>query len=276
MRLFRAGAGLVLAACCLNVSLLAADFDISPQNGSGSVPHDATQFGDAKQNQGTQSSALLWTAADDVPVWLDAGDVPTAYTLPKYDLRTDFRLYEGGGIMGKAYIGLFSRFFVGGAANLRQFVGPGHLTLGRDDAQIVARLALLTDNGICPALAVGWDGPSYDRSRAKGLYAALSKQLVGDPFLIEVHGGLNAGPDIGSFTPDRDLRADAAVTASFRNYGVFSSLDEMLDTEGPRWNAGLQATFAPITLALEFQDLASVRPDTPVSRVLRGSWNGSF
>jgi len=213
---------------------------------------------------------------DDLPVWLDAGDVPTAYTLPKYGLRTDFRLYEGGGIVGKAYIGLFSRFFIGGAVNVPNFVGAGPIHMTNDDAQVLARLQLLAEDVDVPALSVGWDGPAYDRSEAKGLYISASKQVAVDPCVVQFHGGVNAGTDLESFVADRNLRADGAMTVSYRNFGAFTSLDEIFHPSGPRWCAGLQATFDPITVGLEFQDLASVRPDTLPSRLIRLAWNGNF
>jgi hypothetical protein len=224
----------------------------------------------------SHATPLVSLSTDETPVWLDAGDVPTAYTLDKYDLRTDLRFYDRGGILGKAYIGLFPRFFVGGAADLPQFVGSGPLQMTRDDAQVLARLALLTEDGAVPQLSAGWDGPSYDRSAAKGLYLVASKQAAVDPCVVQFHGGLNAGTQLESFNADHDLRGSGAMTVSFHNFGAFTSLDEILDPSGPRWSAGLQATFDPITLGLEFQDLASVRPDTPVSRLLRVAWNGRF
>jgi hypothetical protein len=279
------GAGLFLAALALSVACAAADFEIAPENGSGSVPHDATQP-DVTPVPGTQvpvdpaparqsDDSFGLSPEDDTPVWLSAGDVPTAYLMPKYGLRTDFRFYDGGGILGQAYLGLFSRFFVGGAANVPDFVGSGHLTMTRDDAQVLARLALLTEDKGIPALSVGWDGPTYDRSIAKGLYVVASKQVAVDPCVVQFHGGVNAGTELETFN-DHDLRASGAMTVSFRNYGAFTSIDEILNPVGPRWCAGLQASFDPITLGLEFQDLASVRPDTPVSRLLRVAWNGRF
>jgi hypothetical protein len=283
--MFGVGLGLLSAALALTVTAAAADFDLAPQDGSASVSHDATQSEDSNLAPGTQvppagsglqAEDLGTLTPDELPVWLDAGDVPTAYTLPKYGLRTDFRLYEGGGIVGKAYIGLFSRFFIGGGVNVPNFVGAGPIHMTNDDAQVLARLQLLAEEGDVPAIAVGWDGPAYDHSEAKGLYVSASKQVAVDPCVVQFHGGVNAGTDLESFVGKRDLRADAAMTVSYRNYGAFTSLDEILYPSGPRWCAGLQATFDPITVGLEFQDLASVRPDTLPSRLIRLAWNGNF
>ena len=257
--------GLALAACVAGRAW-GADFDIAPGgSGSASAPSSDRGAGDP-----------AWIAPADVPVWLDAGDVPTAYMPGKYALRTDMRFYDGGGVLGKAYLGIFSRLFVGGALDLPNFVGPGNLTLNRDQSQVLARLAVLTESRDVPALAVGWDGPSYFRTPAKGLYVAASKLLLTDPCVLEVHGGVDSGENIQAFAPDRDLRADAAVTASVGYVGAFTSLDDVLDPLGPRWCAGVQVTLDPVTLGLEFQDLASVRPGVQTSRLLRVSWNGTF
>lgn len=255
---------LVLALACLAAEGRAADFEIGPQDSHGSV-----------SDSGTATTETMGIAPADVPVWLDAGDVPTAYLLKKYDLRTDFRLYEGGGILGKAYLGLFPRFFIGGAADMRDFLGPGPIEMTRDDAQVLARLALLLEDEAVPAVSIGWDGPAYDRGTAKGLYLAVSKEVPTSLCFVQFHGGLNSD-NVSSFVATRDLRASAAVTTAFHNYGVFTGLDGILDPLGPRWAAGLEAYFSPITLGLEFRDIASMRPDTPMSRLLRVAWNGRF
>ena len=78
------------------------------------------------------------------------------------------------------------------------------------------------------------------------------------------------------FQANRDLRASFGVTTAVHNVGLFTEVDEVLNAAGSRWNAGLQAYFSPITLGLEFRDLASIRPSTPVSRLLKVSWNGRF
>ncbi|HTB22871.1 MAG TPA: hypothetical protein VK914_09210 [bacterium] len=282
-------AAFLSAALAMGAACSAADFDMAPEDGGGAVSRSATPSADlspvpgtqvppdqAGQDQSDQDEDKGSLGPAEVPVWLSAGDVPTAYTLPKYGLRTDVRFYDGGGVYGQAYLGLFSRFFVGGAANVPDFVGAGHIQMTRDDAQVLARLQVLAEDGGVPALSLGWDGPGYDRSANKGLYVSASKQVAADPCVVQFSGGLNAGPQLEAFAADRDLRASGAMTLSFRNVGAFTSLDEMLAPHGPRWCAGIQASFDPVTLGLEFQDLASVRPDTPVSRLLRVAWNGSF
>jgi hypothetical protein len=145
----------------------------------------------------------------------------------------------------------------------------------RDDAQLLARFAVLEEDESIPALAIGWDGPAYDNEQAKGLYLSASKEIPTSVGFIQFHGGLNSA-EVGNFVASRDLRASAAVTTAVYNYGLFTNLDDVLDPLGPRWCAGINGTFSPITLGLEFRDLASERPNTPVSRLLRVTWVGQF
>lgn len=213
--------------------------------------------------------------APAVPVDLQAGDVPTAYSLRKYGLRTDFRFHSGGGILAKAQLGLFPRFMLGGGVVLRRFIGSGELDLRRDDAQLLARLQVLAEDEALPALALGWDGPAYEHGEAKGLYLALSKEIPTPLAFLQVHGGLNSAV-VEEFVGTRDLRASFGLSTALRNLGLFTEIDEVLHPLGTRWNAGFSLTFEPITLGLEFRDLASLRPGVPVSRLLRVSWDGRF
>lgn len=243
-------------------SLRAADFEIGPQD-SGA------------ETASSSAGSDFGIPAPEVPTDLEAGDVPTARMLRKYDLRTDLKFHGGGGILGKAYLGLFPRFFLGGAVELRNFIGSGDLHLTRDDAQLLARLQVIKEDDVFPAFSIGWDGPAYERGEAKGLYLVLSKELPTKVAFISFSGGLNTA-NVETFVGSRDLRASFAVTTAYRNIGLFTEVDEVLHPLGSRWNAGFRVTLAPITLGLEFRDLASQRPATPVSRLLRISWAGHF
>ncbi|MGH7442739.1 MAG: hypothetical protein ACREKE_08720 [bacterium] len=280
------GLGLLLLG--LAARSRAADFDISPQAGSTPVPGVLSQSQINAIPGGSTVNAIdrdwsearlrvepgLWT--DDVPVWLQAGDLPTADNLTPNGFRADARLYPGGGVLGQLYYAPWSRLLLGLSGNLPGAVGSGPLSLDRDDGQGLARIILLREHRFFPALAVGWDGSNYADVASKGLYAVASKEVHADPVFLQVHLGADSGPQVRSFYGRRDLRGFGAVTASWRCLGVFSSLDEALDPGGPRWCAGLEASAGPVTVGLEFQDLGGLRTDTPASRLLRLSWNGSF
>lgn len=259
---------LLLGLFLTPLALGAADFEIGPTEGE-----PAARPAQPKHHAAEDDSVGIPPA--EVPDFIQAGDVQTAYGLKKYELRTDLRFHDGGGILGKAYLGLFSRFFLGGAVELRNAIGTGDVHLYRDDAQLLARLLVLKEDEAIPALAIGWDGPAYERGTAKGLYVVLSKELATSFAFVQFHGGVNSA-NVEQFRADRDLRASFAVTTAVHNVGLFTEVDEVLDPIGSRWNAGFQVYFSPITLGLEFRDLASARPYTPVSRLLKVSWNGRF
>lgn len=254
------------ATLCL-ASLRAADFEIGPQDGAGAAIGEDTEA--------PRPKAVRGLPAADVPTPLSAGDIPTAYGLRKYEMRADFGFYEGGGILGKAYLGLFPRFTLGGAANVRGFIGSSDLKMGRDDAQLLAKLMAIEEDESVPAIALGWDGPAYDRGEAKGLYLAVSKEVPTALGFIQLHAGLNSA-NVESFVGSRDLRANAGLTGAIKNFGFFTSVDEVLHPVAPRWGVGLQGHFAPITLALEWRDLASGRANLPSTRLLRVGWVGRF
>lgn len=258
----RLRAALILLLAFTVSGLPAADFEIGPADAAGSSDEasEPRDFG-------------LPAAA--VPMNLEAGDVQTAYSLKKYALRSDFKFHDGGGILAKAYLGIFPQLMLGGAAELRNFIGSGPLSLTRDDAQLLARLQVLREDNSIPSLAIGWDGPAYERGEAKGLYVAFSKELPTSLAFIQLHAGVNTA-NVEGFVANRDLRASGALTTAFNNVALFTEVDEVLHPRGSRWNAGLNATFSTITLGLQFRDLASPRPNTPVSRLLRVSWNSRF
>ena len=256
----------------LSQTLAAADFEIGPQDsGRSTAPSNNSGPG-----SGLSSPAQVHTALpSDYPVRIDAGDVPTAYGLDKYELRTDLRFFDGGGIMAKAYLGIFQRFFIGGAADLRNAIGSGPLSMTRDDAQLLARLLVLLEDAEIPSVAIGYDGPAYEHSAARGLYLAVSKEFPTSLAYFQVHGGLNTG-QVDQFNADRDLRASLALTTAIQNVGLFTELDEVLAPQGGRWNSGLEVNFNPIIIAVELRDMGAIRPDTPMSRLLRLSYNGRF
>lgn len=240
----------------------AADFEIGPDKAESSdapARKPASRFGDAPA----------------APRPIEAGDIPTAYGLLKYETRADVRFYEGGGILGRAWLGLFPRFFIGGGANVRGFIGSSPLSMTRDDAQLLARLIVLEEDEAVPGLALGFDGPSYERGTAKGLYLSGSKEFPTALGFFQAHAGLNSA-EVQNFVGDRDLRAFGALTTTFGVVTCFTEVDEVLDKRGSRWNAGLRAWFEPISLGVELRDLGSARANTPVSRLLRVAYVGRF
>ena len=145
----------------------------------------------------------------------------------------------------------------------------------RDDAQLLGRLVLLTEDESIPAVALGYDGPAYEHGTARGVYLSASKEVPTSLAYFQVHAGVNSG-QVDTFKADRDLRASAALTTAIHDVGAFTEIDQVLDPIGPRWNAGLEFNFSPIVVALELRDLGGFRPGTPVSRMLRLSYTGQL
>ena len=255
---------LALACLTLGQAALAADFEIGPTENAS--PAEAAP---------SHRSPAGGMPPADVPTPIAAGDIPTAYGLKKYEMRADFGFYDGGGILSKAYLGLFPQFYIGGAANVRGFIGSSELKMVRDDAQLLAKLVAVKEDESIPAIAIGWDGPAYDRGEAKGLYLAVSKEVPTAVGFLQFHGGLNSA-NVESFVGNRDLRASAAMTGAIYNVGFFTGVDEVLHPVAPRWSLGFEGHFAPITLGLEWRDLASGRGDLRSTRLLRVSWVGRF
>jgi hypothetical protein len=250
----------------------AADFEIGSQDDAAPLAGDLLP-----SRRGTlpsSGSATVGFPGVRIPPQLELGDLPSAFMASKYALQTDLKFHAGGGILAKATLGIFRRFHIGGAVELRNFIGSGDMRFGRDDAQLLARLQVLEESNAWPALALGWDGPSYEFGELRGLYLAVSKRFATRLAIFALHGEVNSSR-VESFVGSRDLRAGAGASAALGNTLLFTELDEGLNPSGPRWNAGLRATWEPITLGLEFRDLASLR-GFPASRLLRVSWLGRF
>jgi len=244
-------------------SVPAADFEISPAEDEAS-PAATSSFVSGGSG-----------AAFAQPVTIDLGDLPTAYAMPKYGLRADLRFHESGGILAKVHLGIFSRLFIGGALNTRNVIGSGTVPLTREDAQVLARLIVLPEGPEWPGLALGWDGPAYERGEGKGLYAVASKQWSSGPALFQLHAGANSEV-VDYFEASRDLRAFAGASLAIDKAQAYTTLDEGFHPTGLRWNAGLLVHFNPISLGLEFRDLSSPRNNLPTSRLLRVSYDGHF
>jgi hypothetical protein len=165
---------------------------------------------------------------------------------------------------------------VGGAANVAGFIGSGILKTSREDFQLLARLLVLKEEAKVPALALGWDGPAYERGELRGLYLVLSKEFSTALGYWQLHASANTGK-VEQFVGD-DLRGAVAASTTLSNLTFFTELDEIRhkNPDGPRWNAGLQAWFDPISLGIEFRDLGVLRTDVQVTRLLKVSWVGSF
>jgi hypothetical protein len=237
----------------------------------------ALEFEGSAEPKAAPAAASQATAEATVPRLIDAGDVPTAYGLLKYELRGDVRFYPGGGILTKVNLGIFPRLMMGGALDVPGLVGAGPVTLVRENASLLVRVLALKEDERIPGLVLGWDGPAFSNAELRGLYFALSKELKTALGYFQLHGGMNSGANLdNNWRGDRDLRGFAALSTTFRVVSLFVEADEIGNLAGLRLNAGLRAFFDPISLGVEFRDLGATRSNVPSSRLLRVSYTGLF
>ena len=236
----------------------------------------ALEFEESKADSSPKTASKNGGSESSLPRLLDAGDVPTAYTLLKNEVRVDERFFPGGGLLSKVNLGIFSRLMLGGALDVPGLVSAGPVTLQREDASLLVRLLALPEDEQLPAISLGWDGPAYGPGELRGLYLSLSKEFGTPLGFFQVHGGLNTSNVDNGWQINRDLRGSAALTSSFRQATGFFEADEIGNAAGPRLNGGLRVFFDPISLGLEFHDVGATRNGAPSWRVLRASYTGLF
>jgi hypothetical protein len=252
---------ITLALLLVAGPLAALEFE-SPNASSGAAAAPAGASGGASEAS--------------VPQIIDAGDAPTAYGLLKYEMRTDIRFYSDGGILTKLYLGIYPRFFIGGALNVPSLINAGPVTVTQDDASLLARFIIMKEDATYPAMALGWDGPAYDGGEKRGLYLTASKEFRTPLGFFQAHGGINTAVFDNGWQASQDLRGFAALTSTFRQLTGFCESDEINDPAGPRYNAGIRFFFDPISLGLEFRDIGATRAGIASSRMLRVSYSGLF
>ncbi len=257
---------LLILFLSLALGLPAADFVV--ENGSNGPSEQAAE--DSNPIQRLSNSH----AAAEFPAMTEAGDVPTAYMLGKYELRGDLRLYQGGGVYPKVSLGIFPWLSIGGGFSADNVIGAGTPRMDPDSAKASFKLKLLDDSRGWPGLAVGWDGPAYDTTHLRGLYATLSKEVATSLGWWQLHVGVNTWAN----WRDRDLRDQgsgyAAITALFRGLALFVEYDDAFQPDGGYGNAGFRYCFDPVILGLEFRDLGARHGES--SRLLRVGYSGQF
>ncbi len=262
----------------LPLALAAADFTVGGGSGSpaasgqpAQAPVSGAGAGDDGSNPVSRFSRPEAVAGPGL-MW-DAGDAPTAYLLNKYEVKTDLRFYESGGILGKAYLGLFPWLTIGGGANAENVIGSGDVTMTRDDAMVLARLQLLRESDNWPALALGWDGPAYSFVPTRGLYLAASKEIRTSLGYCQIHGSLNTAR-FADFKADQDLEGALAFTSVVSLVTLFTEFDDAFNPQGGYLNAGFRVNLDPINIGFEFRDLGARHG--PVFRLLRVGYIGLF
>jgi hypothetical protein len=139
-------------------------------------------------------------------------DRPTAGVLRSGALALDIDLFEQGGVLAGASVGILDRVLIGVSYGGSGIVGSGSPTMN-DVPGMQFKVRLLDETRTIPAIALGFDSqgrgvydPSKDRYAFKspGAYAVISKNMDFLGFLA-VHAGANYSLETGD--GDNDVNA---------------------------------------------------------------------
>jgi hypothetical protein len=216
----------------------------------------------------------------------DLVDSPTAGLLAKWNYALDLRLSPQGGVLAKVSCGLLSRLTVGVSYGGLNVVGEGEVDWYPRIA-LQAKLRMMDESFILPALAVGFDSQGYGsfdekteryQIKSKGLYAVFSKSfwLLGP---LGLHAGANFsfedkdGDDDPSLFAglDKDLIAGFVLLADYDLATNDDDKDGHFGTGNGYLNAGVRWTFADkLSLEFDLKNLVDNREGAPrVSREVR-------
>ena len=211
-------------------------------------------------------------------------DSPTAGLCGQWTYACDLRVFPNGGMLTRVSVGLLSRLTAGLSYGGLNIIGEGDLDWN-PRVEFQARLRIIDEGFLMPALAVGFDSQGYgfyDKSleryeiKSKGVYAVLSKSfwLFGP---LGLHGGANYSleekdDDISFFAGvDKDLFAGLVVLAEYDCALNDNTEDDVYGAGNGYVNAGIRWTFAKkLSLEFDLKNLADNRENNPrVSREVR-------
>lgn len=177
-------------------------------------------------------------------------DVPTANTLSGGELRMDFKFSPGGGILSRIYIGIFDRFYIGGAFNVNNIIGSGDVNPDFPP-NFMAKIRITDDEGAVPAVSLGYDGQGYMGLVAKGVFIAVTKEVnIGVIMQLTVEVNTN---NFVRFGQDIDMGAGLAFGIT-RELKACMEFDSILGDPGRgRINFGVGYFFDPIELGIGFK-----------------------
>jgi hypothetical protein len=177
-------------------------------------------------------------------------DVPTASTLLSRELRLDFKFSPSGGILSRLYIGLFERFYIGGAFNVNNIIGSGDINPDFPP-NFTAKIRVTDDEAAVPAISLGYEGQGYMGLPAKGVFLAVTKE-VNAGIIMQLSAAVYTS-NFAHFGQGVDFGAGMAfgitreLTACMEIDGVFGGDD------WGRINFGIGYFFDPIEIDLGFK-----------------------
>src|SRR6056297_289497 len=175
-------------------------------------------------------------------------DVLTANTLLQGEMRADIKLYPGGGILSRLYIGVFDALTIGGALNTRNIVGTGDIEFVMPP-KLLGKFRVTADKGAVPAIAIGYEGESYMDVGARGVYVSVTKEMTaGEAVHFQLTGSVYTN-EFNEFGSDINLGGGIAFAIT-REFTLSFEYDGFFDTEKAHFNVGAGYYFDPIEIDL--------------------------
>ena len=193
-------------------------------------------------------------------------DVLTANSLLQGEVRVDIKLYPGGGILSRLYIGVFDALTIGGAFNTRNIVGTGDIEFVMPP-KLLGKFRITSDEGAVPAIAVGYEGESYMDVGARGLYFSVTKEMaLSSAVFFQLTGSVYTN-EFSRFGSDINLAGGIAFAIT-REFTFSIEYDGLFDTDKSHLNFGLGYFFDPIEIDLGIK-YGLGREDIRLGRILR-------
>jgi hypothetical protein len=177
-------------------------------------------------------------------------DLPTANTLIKAELRCDIKLYPGGGILTRLYIGIFDKLMIGGAFNIVNLIGTGEVTYILPP-KFLGKIRLTDDEGVMPAIALGYEGQGYLDVPAKGAFVSITKEISLGIIFVQLTGTIYSNE---FYDISRNIDAGAGVAfAITKDFIICGEYDGFLGDNPGHINLGIGYFFNPIQIDIGFK-----------------------
>jgi len=172
-------------------------------------------------------------------------DLPTANTLIKAELRCDIKLYPGGGILTRLYIGIFDKLMIGGAFNIVNLIGTGEVEYVLPP-KFLGKIRLTDDEGVMPAISIGYEGQGYLDIPAKGVFLSVTKEISLGVVFMQLTGAVYSN-EFNNFGRDIDAGAGIAFAIT-KDFVICGEYDGFLGENPGHINFGLGYFFNPIQI----------------------------
>lgn len=172
-------------------------------------------------------------------------DLPTANTLIKAELRCDIKLYPGGGILTRLYIGIFDKLMIGGAFNIVNLIGTGEVTYILPP-KFLGKIRLTDDDGAMPGISLGYEGQGYLDIPAKGAFISITKEINLSVIFMQITGTIYSN-EFNDLARNFDAGTGIAFAIT-RDFVICGEYDGFLGDNPGHVNFGIGYFFNPIQI----------------------------